>query len=195
LSGRSQSEEERCAEARKLQRIDDAFRKGSLEDLRAALDDPSILPNHEIHGAVGWPLVYAIYWSPLPFIATLLEIGADPNIEVDDGFPPVIAALMTTRDEPGSNRRTDVDDVLRLLLTHGADPNQRGINDYTALHMAVSERNASAVRILLAHGADLTLRTRIDDYETPLELARAAGLDEIAAILGAALTERTEGTD
>ena len=183
MSGRWRSEEERCAEAKKIERIDDAFRKGSLDDLRAALDDPSVLPNGWIHLTIGRALVYAIYWSPLAFIAELLESGADPNIEVGDGFPPLIAALMTTRDEPGSNRRTDVDEVLRLLLAHGVDPNQRGINDYTALHMAVAERNASAVRLLLAHGADPTLRTRIDDYETPLELAETAGLTEIAAIL------------
>jgi len=179
------SEEERCAEAAKFRRIDAAFKLGDLAALRAAVDDPDMIPNRPIHLAVGWPLVYAIYHSPLSFIATLLEAGADPNVEVDDGFPPLIAALMTTRDDPGSNRRTDVDDLLRLLLTHGADPNQRGINDYTALHMAVAERNASAVRMLLAHGADPTLRTRIDDYETPLEMARTAGLTEIAAILEA----------
>ena len=183
MSGARQSEEERCAEARKLQRIDDAFRKGSLEDLQAAVDDASILPDGVIHDTVGCALVYAIYWSPLPFIAKLLEVGANPNVEVDDGFPPLIAALVTGRDQPGSNRRTDVDDVLRLLLAHGANPNQRGINDYTALHMAVAERDASAVKLLLAYGADRTLRTRIDDYETPLEMADTAGLTEIAAIL------------
>jgi hypothetical protein len=99
------------------------------------------------------------------------------------GFPPLIAALTCTRDVPGGPRRTDVDAIVRLLLASGADPNQRGINDYTALHMAVAERNALAVQLLLDAGADPDLRTRIDDCETPLEMARAAGLDEIAAVL------------
>ena len=40
-----------------------------------------------------------------------------------------------------------------------------------------------AVQILLDGGADPDLRTRIDDYETPCEMANAAGLDDIAAIL------------
>ena len=128
-------------------------------------------------------LVYAIYWSPLAFIRTVLDLGADPNAPVDDGFPPIIAALTCTRDVPGANTRTDVDDVIRLLLSFGADPNQRGINDYTPLHMAVAERNALAVQILLDAGADPDLRTRIDDCETPLEIATAAGLADIAAIL------------
>ena len=177
------TEEERCAEARKFQRIDDAFRRGDLEALRAAVDDPELVPNGRIADTIGRCLVYAIYHSPLPFIRALLEIGADPSAPVDDGFPPLIAALTCTREEPGANRRTDVDEILRLLLSFGTDPNQRGINDYTPLHMAVAERNALAVQILPDGGADAELRTRIDECETPLEMAQAAGLDEIAAIL------------
>jgi hypothetical protein len=37
--------------------------------------------------------------------------------------------------------------------------------------------------MLLNAGADPALRTRIDDCETPLEMAAAAGLSEIAAML------------
>ena len=166
-----------------FKRIDDAFKQGDLEALRAAVDDPAIVPNGRVHDAIGSCLVYAIYHSPLLFIRTLLEIGADPNAPADDGFPPLIAALTCTRDVPGAKRRTDVDEIVRLLLSYGSDPNQRGINDYTPLHMAVAERNARAVQILLDAGADPELRTRIDDYETPLEMAQAAGLDEIAAVL------------
>jgi len=101
----------------------------------------------------------------------------------DDGFPPLIAALGRGRDAPGATRRTDIDALLRLLLSHGANPNQRGINDYTPLHMAVAERNLSAVQILLDAGADPALRTRIDECETPAEMAEAAGLPDFAARL------------
>jgi uncharacterized protein len=177
------TEEERCKEAKQFQRIDDAFHRGDLDGLRAAVDDPAVVPNGRMPDTVGTCLVYAIYHSPLRFIRTLLEIGADPNAPVDDGFPPLIAALSCTRDVPGATRRTDVVDVLRLLLSFGADPNQRGINDYTPLHMAVAERNPLAVQILLDGGADPGLRTRIDECETPLEMAEAAGLEAIAAIL------------
>src|SRR5687768_2345602 len=132
---------------------------------------------------IGSCLVYAIYHSPRAFIRTLLELGADPNAPADDGFPPLIAALGTAREVAGATRRTDVDDLIRLLLSFGADPNQRGINDYTPLHMAVAEGNALAVQILLDGGADPELRTRIDDCETPLEMARATGRADIMAIL------------
>ena len=178
-------EVERCEEAKKFQRIDDAFHSGDLEALRAAVDDPAIIPNGVMPITIGPCLVYAIYHSPLPFIRTLLEIGADPNAPVDDGFPPLIAALCCTRETPGANRRTDVSDIIHLLIAFGVDPNQRGINDYTPLHMAVAERNADAIRILLDAGANPELRTRIDSYETPLEMADGAGLKDIAAMLRA----------
>ena len=177
------TEEERCAEAEKFRQIDDAFRKGDLEALRGAVDDSSAIPNGRVLITIGSCLVYAIYHSPLAFVRTLLDIGADPNAPANDGFPPLIAALCCARDVPGGPRRTDVDDILRLLLSFGADPNQRGNNDYTALHMAVAERQPLAVQILLDAGADPELRTRIDELGTPLEMATAAGLVEIAAII------------
>jgi len=76
-------------------------------------------------------------------------------------------------------------EVLRLLLAFGSDPNQRGINDYTPLHMAVAEHNLGAVELLLEAGADPRLRTRIDDCESPRDVAQTAGLHEIAELLAA----------
>jgi hypothetical protein len=177
------TEEERCAEAKRYRRIDDAFHQGDLEALRAAVDDPAVVPNGRMPDAIGACLVYAIYHSPLAFIRTLLEIGADPDAPGDDGFPPLIAALSCARVVAGAQRRTDVGDIIRLLLSFGADPNRRGINDYTPLHMAVAEHDPLAVHLLLDGGADPDLRTRIDECETPLEMAKAAGLADIAALL------------
>ena len=177
------TEDERCAEAKRLEAIDEAFHKGDLDALRAAVDDPSAIPNGRMPDTIGPCLVYAIYHSPLAFIRTLLEIGADPNAPVDDGFPPLIAALTTARTTPGAKMRTDVADVMRLLLSYGTDPNQRGINDYTPLHMAVVAGDPLLVQILLDGGADPELRTRIDACETPLEMAKAAGLPDVAAVL------------
>ena len=180
-----QSEEERCAEAAKFRRIDAAFKAGDLEALRAAVEDPASIPNGLMPLSVGPCLEYAIYHSPLAFIRTLLDVGADPNPSHHAGFPPLIAALSCTNAHPGSPGRSDVVDILTLLLAAGADPNQRGINDYTPLHMAVAERNVAAISALLARGADPSLRTRIDDYETPREMAESAGLSVIADLLRA----------
>jgi ankyrin repeat protein len=49
------------------------------------------------------------------------------------------------------------------------------MNDYTALQVAVIERRSEIVSILLAHGADPLLRTRIDDFESAVDLALQSG--------------------
>ena len=177
------SDAERCAEYETFKKIDAAFRAGDLAALRAAVDYPASVPNGPMPLAIGRCLEYAIYHSPLPFIRTLLEIGADPNPADHAGFPPLIAALSCSRPQSGAPPRQDVADIIELLLAFGADPNQRGVNDYTPLHMAVSERNLQAVALLLQAGADPCLRTRIDDCETPREMAEKAGLREIAELL------------
>jgi ankyrin repeat protein len=179
------SDAARRSEHERFRRIDAAFRAGDLAALRAAVEDPDAVPNGPMPLAIGPCLEYAIYHSPLPFIRTLLEIGADPKPEDHAGFPPLIAALSCSRSQPGSPARPDVAEILELLLAFGADPAQRGINDYTALHMAAGEGNPVAVELLLAAGADPRLRTRIDDCETPREIAETAGRHEIARLLAA----------
>lgn len=177
------TEDERCEKWNAFRRIDDAFKRGDLDALRQALDDPAAVPNGRLDPSFGTCLVYAIYHSPLAFVRTLLEIGADPNGSDGDGFAPLFAALSMTQQVPGSPVRSDVDDIIRLLLSHGANPNQRGLNDYTPLHMAVAARDLLAVHRLLEAGADPDLATRIDDCETPEQMARAAGLADIQAVL------------
>jgi len=164
----------------RFRRIDEAFKAGDLAALRAAVadavEDASAFPNNPMPLGIGPILTYAIYWSPLAFIEELLAIGADPDGHDNDGFPPLIAALCKTNPHPGSKPRGDVVDVMARLLDAGADPNQRGINDWTALMMAVVETNVEGVRLLLARGADPSLRTRIDDYETALDIAKAGAI-------------------
>ena len=183
MGGGMTPEEKRCAEAAVYQRIDDAFRAGDLVALRAAVGDPGVIPDGLLPVNMGRCLIYAIYRSPVSFIRTLLELGADPNPPADDGFPSLIAALSAGQEAPGAIAREDVDEVLRLLLSFGADPNQRGLNDYTPLHMAVAVRRLLAIQLLLDAGADPDLRTRIDECEPPLAMAQQAGFAEAEAIL------------
>ncbi|HEX5801435.1 MAG TPA: ankyrin repeat domain-containing protein [Azospira sp.] len=179
----------RCADYARFKAIDAAFRAGDLAALQAAVADPALLPNGPLSPAIGSPLEYAIYHSPLPFIARLLELGAAPNPVDHGGFPPLLAALSCCRSAPGAAdatgtpARPDVPEILELLLAAGADPEQRGINDYTPLHMAVAEGATEAVRLLLEAGADPSLRTRIDACETPREMAEAAGRRDLAELL------------
>jgi hypothetical protein len=163
---RKAKDQGRCAKFKEFEAIDDAYRIGDLDAVLDALGNPTGFPNC-LHpwgaGLSDFPLEHAIYWSPLVFIQTLLEDGADPNYPGTDGFPSLIAALSTDR--------ADRLNVARLLLSFNADVQQRGVNDWTPLHYAASLDDATAVALLLAHGADPNVRTRIDDCATPLEEA------------------------
>ena len=73
--------------------------------------------------------------------------------------------------------------VMRSLLAHGADPNltsQKG-GKFTALMFAASNGNKKAVKLLLAKGADRTLKHW--KGKTAADMARAAGHEEIALLL------------
>ena len=161
----------------------EAYVRGDLEALRSLLGNLADFPNCRGPRGVGDIILeYAIYWSPLPFIKKLLELGANPNYDDHAGFPSLIAALST--------ERTDKLAVLELLLSYGADIQQRGHNDWTPLHWAAVDDDAPSVELLLSQGADPHAKTRIDDLETPLEEAERFGKKHAAATLRAFL-ERT----
>lgn len=154
--------------------IDAALARGDLAGLRTALGHPADFP-HTRDDCGTSCLINALYRAPIGLVMELLALGADPNEVVDDGFPPLFAALGTTQPDAAGR--------VALLLRHGANPRQRGVNDYTALHQAACLDNAEAVRLLLAAGADPQARTRIDHYATALEEAEHFGHHAGAAAL------------
>ncbi|AZO08269.1 MULTISPECIES: ankyrin repeat domain-containing protein [unclassified Mesorhizobium] len=180
--------DDRCERHRLFKAIDDAFKTGDFDGLGRALGGSPRWYDERMpfELGLGHPLEYAVYWSPLAFIATLLDAGSNPNYEDHAGFPSIIAALST--------ERPDKHDIVRMLIDHGADPNMRGVNDWTPLHYAVSLRDAEAIRLLLVSGADPSLRTRIDDCATALQGADEAGFEAGASLLRAAMNERSSGT-
>ena len=156
--------------------VHEAYQRGDLEALRRLLGDPSDFPNNRGPAGAGESILeYAIYHSPLAFIQTLLELGADPNYPDDAGFPSVIAALSTDR--------PDRCQITLLLLGFGANVQAHGINDWTPLHYAAAAGDLDGIRLLLAHGADPNARTRIDACATPLEEAEILGRDQAAQLL------------
>ena len=177
--------EDRCERVRLYKAIDDAFKAGDFDALGAALGDTPRWFDEEMpfELGLGHPLEYAIYWSPIGFIGALIEAGSNPNYADAGGFPSIIAALSTSRGDRIA--------IVRLLLERGADPNGRGVNDWTPLHYAAGQRDADAMRLLLASGADPFLRTRIDDHASALEEAERAGYVEGAALLRAVMEQRS----
>jgi ankyrin repeat protein len=165
--------------------IHDAYKRGDLETLKTLLENPPNFPNCQAPPGFGEIILeYAIYHSPFSFIRKLLELGADPNYGEHAGFPSLIATL-------SCSDRPDRYEILELLLFFGADIQQHGHNDYTPLHYAASIQDIQAMELLLAHGADLNARTRIDDYATPLEEMEILGNEQSAAFLRKAANRKT----
>jgi ankyrin repeat protein len=177
--------DDRCARAALFATIDEAFKAGDFAALGRVLGGSprwfdEMMP---FELGLGHPLEYAIHWSPYELVERLLGAGANANYADAKGFPSLFAAL--------SGERPDRHRLISLLIAHAADPDQRGINDWTALHYAVCRRDADTLAILLAAGADPELRTRIDDCETPIEAARRAGFEAGIRLLEASAASRT----
>ena len=159
---------------------DRAFRAGDIAGLRRALGNPPEFPNGQMAWALGLGehvLEYALYWSPVAFVANLLSLGADPNYPSTDGFPALIAAILPGRPETPA--------IVEHLLDHGADICGRGINDWTALHAAVAARDLPTIGLLLDRGADPLARTAIDDRTSALDDAIALGFSDAVALMHA----------
>ena len=180
--------DDRCERHRLFQAIDDAFKAGDFETLGQALGGSPRWFDGEMppEFGLGHPLEYAIYWSPITFISTLIKAGSNPNYQDHAGFPSIIAALST--------QRPDKLEIVRVLIDHGADPNGRGVNDWAPLHYAAAAQDTAAIGLLLATGANPSLRTRIDQFTTALEEAENAGFHAGAAMLRN-VTQRGDGSD
>jgi cytohesin len=131
--------------------------------------------------------------ADLASVRTLLNAGADPNLQIPDwgGTALVIASTMG---QP---------EIIDALLNKGADIKHRDNNNFTALHSAVRDsdygadreqraRAVAAVKVLLAHGADPNARIHQEkptvraldevEFEGATPIALAAEVNNLEAI-------------
>jgi len=104
------------------------------------------------------PLWMAVCLDQFPMVQMLLKFKADPNNSETDGRSLLFSVLSHTN-------------ILEALLDAGAnvDPIGADENQWTPLSAAANQNNASAVEILLKHGANPNLRDR--NGFTPLHWA------------------------
>lgn len=154
-----------------------ALRAGRLEEIPEALATQPGFPNVD-EPYTGTPLMaLAISWAPATAVADLVHQGGDVNFTALDGFPALLGAVMSGRE--------DRVELVRVLAEAGADLERRGINGWTPLHAAASQNDAHLVRVLLELGASRTTRTGVDDDATPLEEAERVGAAQAAELLRA----------
>lgn len=125
-------------------------------------------PNRQHNESQCPVLVGVAYLNHADCVRLLLEAGADPNATTPGcAETPLHASLSKPADEAPER-----DAVVRVLLDHGADPNRHTIpgvvtqafwrdtrtRGETPLHRAAAYASTEAVQMLLAAGADKTLR-------------------------------------
>lgn len=120
-------------------------------------------------------ILRAIADAPIASIEWMLDHGVDLAFCDEDGYTPMLAAI--------ESARADRLEVLRRLIVAGAPLNAKGIHDWTPAHMAAARDDVAVLELLVDAGADLSIRTDIDGYATPLEEARETGCPRAVAFL------------
>ena len=100
------------------------------------------------------PICYAVARGFPPVVNLLLKHAVDVNARYGNDLTALMWAA-GHEDAAGSN---DVADVLALLIDHGARINEKDNRGRTALMIAASLGHERAVDVLIARGADKTLR-------------------------------------
>lgn len=131
-----------------------------LEEAKNALDGfpdgvDGYIERHWITNAIDSGAIESIEW--------ILSKTVDLSFRDQQGYTPILSAI--------DREKTDKYQVMQLLIDHGAPIDNKGINDWTPLHRAAAHEDIEALKLLVRNGADLTVRTEIDDYATPLEEA------------------------
>jgi ankyrin repeat protein len=168
-----------------------ATRRNDLATVRVLLDAGADV--NQVVG-YGWtPLLVATQNRYYQLGAFLLDNGADPNIANKGGWTPLYLAVDNRNIEGGDYpvRKGDMDhlDFIKKLLDYGADVNAQmrdntetrtifrgqwaSENGATAFWRASMSSDLVLMRLLLAHGADPKIATRIN--VTALQVASGIG--------------------
>ena len=128
------------------------------------------------------PFMRAALCGDIEVMRMLLAKGADPKINTKDGTTALMAASGVGYTEGFIQYRSREDSIaaVKLLLELGADVNAKNDSGLTALHGAAHRAALDEIKLLVEHGADLTIETK---PETKFG-ATAAGLLPLDWALG-----------
>ncbi|CAI5459144.1 unnamed protein product [Closterium sp. Yama58-4] len=139
---------------KRVLRLGEAARSNDADLVHAILQDaPSRHPLlSALHPATGRTVLHeAVVAGSVDAAAVLLEWGADPNggtATQQEGFsPPLLWAVQAGNEE-----------LVRLLLTNGADINATDAHRCSALHYACSTGHRGIIKLLLVAGANMYAR-------------------------------------
>ena len=102
------------------------------------------------------PLLMAARLADAPYMRVLVELGADPTINNEDGTTVLMVASGVGIHSPGEDPGSEAEALacVEVALELGGDPNAVDENGDTALHGASYRGANSIVNLLVEHGAD-----------------------------------------
>lgn len=151
--------------------IHEAAAAGKTERVaELAAQDPATINFFAADGFA--PLALAAFFGQRQVAEWLLDQGAEVNAISKNatGYTALSGAVA----------RGDAE-IVRLLLSRGANARHRYGTGYSPLHEAAAGGKIEILRLLLQHGADPNAAT--EDGQTPLAMAEAKGQTEAAAVL------------
>lgn len=128
------------------------------------------------------PLIWATGIGQVSLVKLLLAKGASVKARQIDGDTP----LMSAAQYPSGSAP-----MLSLLLKHRSEVNARDSYGATALQFAALWNDIAAVKLLLAHGADVNAKTGPDTGVTPLIQAAKDGLPDLVRVFLRAGADRS----
>lgn len=144
-------------------------RRGECGKIDAALR--SGLPIDGFDNLDQTPLIAAVGQNQVECVKLLVARGADVNLADHAGWSPLIHAAYF-----GSGN-----EVLGLLIDHGAKVDAQNNRGLTALYLASAAGHEPQVQLLLAHGANPAIASA-SGY-TPVRVAQLRGLSKIVELL------------
>ena len=113
-------------------------------------------------------------------VKVLLDEMADPNKANNYGYTPL--GWASNHEISSLNYASDVEDVVKLLLDNGENPNNAlERHGWTPLHVAVIWNRKDVVQVLLDRGADPNMADNLGD--TAQSIARLYGYRDIVNML------------
>jgi uncharacterized protein len=185
-----------------------AARQSAIDAARALAESNADLNATDPDGATA--LSIAIINGHFDLAKMLVEKGANPNVSDDSGMAALYAAVdmhtlsaMLSRPAPKLTDETSALDLIKILLAHGADPNQRlkkpiigrhhNTGDAslaegtTPLMRAAKANDIPAMKLLLDAGANPFLTQK--DYTNVIMIAAAGGAQAGSYSLALPVTE------
>ncbi len=117
--------------------------------------------NMNISDNDGWtPLITAVSKNNSKMVTDLLKAGADINKASNKGWSPLHYTVN------GKSQKHDGSDLIKILVSHGANINHQKDNGDTAVHLAVVNNRINELNVLMSLKADINIPDK--DGWTPL---------------------------